>query len=86
MGTQSEWYYCNSGPDSHQQALVIDEGDGRNVAVVYDRKDAPLLSAAPDLLAACRAMLRDYEERPYIGNLASVGLAKTALKLAKGGE
>jgi len=43
-----KWYFKlgSMGP-----ALVIDEADGRTVAVAYDEKDAALLAAAPELLA-----------------------------------
>ena len=35
-----------------RQGLVICEQSGRNVAVAYDGADAPVLAAAPELLAA----------------------------------
>ena len=47
------WYFKLG---SMGQALVIDEADGRNVAVAYDEKDAALLAAAPELLAALTAV------------------------------
>ena len=43
------WYVASTG---NHQGLVIDEADGRNVAVTYDKKDAPLVAASPKLLAA----------------------------------
>ena len=49
------WYVAKGGGSG--QALVVDEADGRSVAVAYDGKDAPLLAAAPELLAALRGML-----------------------------
>ena len=45
------WYFKLG---SMGQALVIDEADGRTVAVAYDEKDAALLTAAPTLLAALK--------------------------------
>lgn len=42
-----KWYFKLA---TMGQALVIDEADGRNVAVAYDEKDAALLAAAPELL------------------------------------
>lgn len=42
------WYAKNTGRGG--QALIISEADGRNVAVAYEEKDAPLLAAAPELL------------------------------------
>jgi hypothetical protein len=46
------WYVANTG---NHQGLVIEETTGRNVAVAYDKADAPMLAAAPDLLAALEA-------------------------------
>ena len=90
MASKVNWYYRNSGPDAHQQALVIDEDGGRNVAVVYDRKDAPMLSAAPDLLAACEGMARDADFDENDGamelgeRLLSIeATARAAIKLAR---
>lgn len=48
------WYVSSTG---NHQGLIVDEADGRNVAVAYDKQDAPLLAAAPALLEACRAAL-----------------------------
>ena len=45
-------WYTTKG--SMGQGLVIDEADGRTVAVAYDEKDAPLLAAAPDMLEALK--------------------------------
>ena len=42
------WYVSRAG----LQGLVICEQSGRNVAVAYDGADAPVLAAAPELLAA----------------------------------
>lgn len=57
-----KWYARNG---SMGQGLVIDESDGRNVAVAYDEKDTPLLAAAP---AMRRVLTRVSEFRPLIGN------------------
>lgn len=43
------------------QGLVIDEETGRNVAVTYDPQDAPLVSAAPELLEFVEDLLRYVE-------------------------
>jgi hypothetical protein len=42
--------YAKTGADG--QGLIIDEADGRTVAVAYDGQDAALLAAAPDMQAA----------------------------------
>lgn len=36
------------------QGLVIENNTGRNVAVTYDPKDAPMVAAAPAMLAALK--------------------------------
>lgn len=43
------WYETSTG---NHQGLVVEEVTGRNVAVCYDKADAPLIAAAPELLAA----------------------------------
>ena len=48
-----EWYVGSTG---NHQGLVIEEESGRNVAVAYDKKDAPLLAAAPELLKALQRL------------------------------
>lgn len=48
------WYARKSSGD---QGLIIEEDTGRNVAVTYDEKDAPLIAAAPELLTALTALM-----------------------------
>jgi len=60
------------------QGIIIDEADGRNVAVAYDEKDAPLLAAAPDLLAACQKLLNVMEAEPE-----ACGIYKAHMQLAR---
>ena len=53
------WYASNGSAD---QAIIIDEKTGANIAVVYDKVNAPLIAAAPDMLEAlimCRDLLED---------------------------
>jgi hypothetical protein len=50
--TLDTWYVASTG---NHQGLILSEKDGRNVAVAYDKADAPLIGAAPDLLEALRA-------------------------------
>lgn len=46
----NKWYSKTTNTGSpHEQGLVIDETTGRNVAVTYDPKDAPLIAAAPEM-------------------------------------
>ena len=54
------WYASNGSAD---QAIIIDEKTGANIAVVYDKVNrASLIAAAPDMLEAlimCRDLLED---------------------------
>jgi len=50
-----KWYATKSA--GRGQGLVIDEADGRSVAVAYEETDAGLLAAAPELAEACRMAL-----------------------------
>ena len=45
------WYEANTG---NHQGLIIEEETGKNIAVSYDKEDARLIAAAPDLLEACK--------------------------------
>ncbi len=47
----ANWHVSNSTYHS----LIIDDSDGRTVAVSYEKKDGPLLAVAPEALAACQA-------------------------------
>jgi len=73
------WYAAKSA--GRGQGLVIDEENGRNVAVSYDEKDTPLLAAAPNLLAAlervllCPAMNEDSAERETVASRRSARAA-----------
>lgn len=51
--TPEPWYESGTG---NYQRLIISEATGAVVALAYDKRDAPLLAAAPKLLAACKAI------------------------------
>lgn len=51
----SNWYASGT---SGNQALVIEEGTGRSVAVAYDTADSALIAAAPEMLEVLRDWLR----------------------------
>lgn len=52
------WYATKTNKGSpHEQGLIIEETTGRNVAVAYQAEDAPLIAAAPELLAACELII-----------------------------
>jgi hypothetical protein len=79
--TMKTWYAKKSA--GRGQGLVIEEDTGRTVAVTYEKKDAPLVAAAPELLVALKALLpildndgalpRAYDD---IGDLARAAVAK----------
>lgn len=52
--TKHSWYVGSTG---NHQGLVVEETTGRNVAVAYEKADAPLIAAAPELLAALITMV-----------------------------
>lgn len=52
------WYAAETG---NHQGLVIEEGTGRNVAVCYDKADAPIVAAAPAMLALLHIMVNETE-------------------------
>ena len=41
------WYEANTG---NHQGLIVDEDTGETIAVSYDKKNAKLIAAAPELL------------------------------------
>ncbi len=45
----TKWYVAKTG---NHQGLIVCEETGANIAVAYDKKDAPILAAGPDMLAA----------------------------------
>jgi type II secretory pathway component GspD/PulD (secretin) len=51
---QTTWYETST---SNHQGVVAEEETGRTVAVAYDKADALLIAAAPDLLAALEGLL-----------------------------
>lgn len=47
-------WYASKSAGSHQ-GIVADEETGKSIAVTYDPADAPLIAAAPTMLAALQA-------------------------------
>lgn len=43
----AEWMVSSTG--NHQGLIISESGD--NIAVAYDKKDAPLIASAPELLS-----------------------------------
>ena len=50
-------WYAKDLNNVADQAVIIDEGTGKNIAVAYDKKDMDLIAAAPELLEACKMVL-----------------------------
>ncbi len=80
------WYSANTG---NEQGLIIDEETGRNVAVTYDKKDAALIAAAPELLAALQFLLQEYnqhipEDCDCVKIVEAYRQAQSAIQKAKG--
>ena len=59
--TPGPWHTANTG---NHQGVVIAE-NGANVAVVYDKKDAHLIAAAPSLLDSAKKALDFIQSLPY---------------------
>ena len=85
MKTAQNWYAPKS---SNHQGTIASEGDGRTVAVAYDKADAPLLAAAPLLLEALRASLaemqafRAYWKSPKMGLQRGIPAAEEMARAA----
>jgi len=85
---EKRWYVASTG---NHQGLVVEEDTGRNVAVCYDKADAPLLAAAPKLLEACKEAQISCESMrmecadPLAEELADVA-RRLAAAIAKAGE
>lgn len=75
MNQTQSWYVAN-GPGG--QGHVVSETDGRNVAITYDEKDAPLVAAAPELLKALEIISLRCDEWGYhsLGEIADAAIAK----------
>ena len=79
-----KWYVGKTG---NEQGLIIDEEAGRNIAVSYDGKDAPLISAAPDMLRALREAVARVEIANSEGDEILSGWlkdARAAIAMAEG--
>ena len=75
-------WYTSKG--SMGQGIIAEEETGRNVAVAYDEKDAPLLAAAPALLEACNLAMSDFELEGIELNHDTVSALREAINLAAG--
>lgn len=85
LHTPGPWY-TNARP-TDTQGLVYAESTGENIAVTYDPKNARLIAAAPDLLAALQAVAGEtgcFETgpRPYSGDSYLPEKFKEAIRAA----
>ncbi len=78
--TTRSWY---SGNTSGEQGLVICEATGKNIAVCYSKEDAPLVSAAPDLLKALKDLLAVVSVRIDDPRIAQFNAAAAAVSKAE---
>lgn len=67
MHTKGEWHTANTG---NHQGLICSY-TGENIAIAYDKKDAPILSAAPDLLQSCKDLLALLERLDHADTVAA---------------
>ena len=58
--TPGPWYAANMGNDF--QGLVVEEPTGKNIAVVYDKRDVHILAAAPAMYEALQEALKCIEK------------------------
>lgn len=82
----STWYSKTTNTGSpHEQGLVIDEATGKNIAVTYDAKHAPLVASAPEMLAALEnaVVLVHHMAHGQRTTLLDVEQAKAALPLIR---
>lgn len=79
---------CYASKGSGSQGIVIEEGSGRTVAVVYDDKETALFAAAPALLAALVDMEADMIEimRRHSGLVDTVRLRNATQAIAQARE
>ena len=67
--------------------IIVDDGaDGKSIATARSEDDAALIAAAPDLLIALRALLRDCERLGFEGRKTAAvkQQARAAINKAKG--
>lgn len=68
IGATPAWYRANMG--NGHQGLVVEETTGRNVAVTYEKEDAALIAAAPDMLEALQHIQGHWDAARGEGNEA----------------
>lgn len=64
MHTPRPWREVNTG---NHQGLIVSEETGENIAVAYDKANARLIAAAPELLEAAQLVIDSWSS----GDLAA---------------
>jgi len=77
---RAERMSCQKDTHLYNYEVVNDQ---RSIAILLTKKDAALIAAAPELLAACELALSRYESEQLFGPDRNELLA--AIKKAKGG-
>jgi hypothetical protein len=83
-GATETWHAASTG---NHQGLIISDKDGRNIAVAYDKADAPLIACAPELLAACERLAAWIGCNCFyaaVNHLDELRIVQTVIKQAKG--
>ena len=80
MKTPGPWYEARTG---NHQGLICSDG-GANVAVAYDKEDAALIAAAPELLEALEGILDAVNVRIDDPRIKAFNAARSIIGRAKG--
>lgn len=78
---QNAWYPADTG---NHQGLIICETTGANIAVCYDKAHAPLIAAAPQMLAALRHILNEWCEGGALDGTDAERAIIAAIQAAEG--
>lgn len=81
METKANGWYAARG--SGGQGIVIEEGTGRNVAVTYEEKDAPLAAAAPDMAELLTKVLQSLDDEGSV-DVTEISAVRALLAKIKG--
>lgn len=74
---KNTWYAKSTGT---HQGLIIEERTGANIAISYDKTNAPLIAAAPDLLEALQEVIAISDRKHNSWEKAKAALAKATEK------